>query len=71
MTLEENYKIEERSQIVIAEHGNIDKAIRYLQAELNSFNDMWSEYSCDCLGHGITCNQLLLTNLENKSNERP
>jgi len=69
MTLEENYKIEERSKIAITKHGSIDKAIRYLQSELNSFNDMWSKYSCECLGHGITCNQLLLTNLENKRNE--
>jgi tRNA(Phe) wybutosine-synthesizing methylase Tyw3 len=66
MTLEENYKVEERSNDAIKKHGTIDKAIAYLQAELNSFEDMWSEYSCDCLGMGITCNQLIINNLKHK-----
>lgn len=61
---EKNYKIKERAEENINEHGSINEAIKYLKAELNGFEDSWSMYSSDCLGHGITCNRLLISWLE-------
>lgn len=63
---EENYKVKERAENAIKEHGTIEKAITYLRLELNGFEDVWSSYSSDCLGHGITCNRLLISWLERK-----
>lgn len=63
-----NYRIKERAEEAIKEHGSIDKAIIKLKQELHAFEEMWSEFSSDCLGHGITCNRLLiryLTELKN------
>jgi len=67
-TLQTNYKIKERAEEAIKEHGSIDNAIKKLKQELHAFEDAWSKYSSDCLGHGITCNRLLgryLTELKN------
>jgi len=64
--LEENYKVKERAEKAVETHGSIEKAISYLKAELKGFEDMWSSYSSDCLGHGITCNKLLISWLERK-----
>jgi len=61
---ENNYKIKERAEDNIKKHGSIDKAIKYLKSELSGFEDSWSKYSSDCLGHGITCNRLLISWLE-------
>jgi hypothetical protein len=63
MTPEENYKISERSEDAIKTHGTIQKAIKFLKNELSEFENLWSKYSSDCLGHGITCNRLLIANL--------
>lgn len=63
-TLEKRYNVKERAEIEVKNHGSVDKAIKYLKAELNSYSDLWSEYSCDCLGHGITCTGLLIGWLE-------
>lgn len=63
---EQNYKVAERAKNSIKEHGTIDKAIIYLKSELKGFEDSWSLYSSDCLGHGITCNRLLISWLERK-----
>ena len=60
-TLDEKYKIKERAEVAVKKHGSIEKAINYLQSELNGFEDLWNAYSCDCLGHGITCNRLLVS----------
>jgi hypothetical protein len=65
--LEENYKVKERAEAQVKEHGSIDKAIRHLKAELNGYEDAWGMYSCDCLGHGITCTGLLIDWLERKT----
>lgn len=63
---EENYKVAERAEKVIKEHGTVEKAITYLKSELRGFEDSWSDFSSDCLGHGITCNRLLISWLERK-----
>jgi hypothetical protein len=63
---EQNYKIAERAEEAIKKHGTIEKAIDYLKSELKSFEDSWSSFSSDCLGHGITCNRLLISWLERK-----
>jgi len=65
--IEQNYKVEERAKNAVKEHGTIEKAILYLKSELNGFEDLWGMYSSDCLGHGITCNRLLISWLERKS----
>jgi hypothetical protein len=64
MTQEENYTIKERSIILIKEHGTVEKALSFLNADLNEMESMWSYYSCDSLGHGITCTRLLISYLE-------
>ena len=67
---EQNYKVAERAENAIKEHGTIEKAITYLKSELKGFEDSWSSSSSDCLGHGIICNRLLISWLERKrSNE--
>lgn len=67
---EQNYKVVERAENAIKEHGTIEKAITYLKSELKGFEDSWSSFSSDCLGHGIICNRLLISWLERKrSNE--
>ena len=58
MTQEENYRIKERAGESIKKHGGAEEAITYIKRELKEFEDMWAEYSSDCLGHGITCNRL-------------
>lgn len=63
---EKNYKVEERAEDAVKEHGTIEKALLYLKSELEEFEDSWGMYSSDCLGHGITCNRLLISWLERK-----
>ena len=62
--LEKNYKIKERAEDAVKIHGSIEKAINYLKSELESFNSYFIDYSYECLGHGITCNKLLISWLE-------
>lgn len=62
--LEKRYLIKERVQEKILEHGSIEKAIKYLEAELNGFENYWSSCSYDCVGHAITCNRLLVSRLK-------
>ena len=62
--LEKKYKVKERAEDAVHEHGSVEKAIKHLKTELKEWEDMWSEYSCECLGHGITCNGLLIDWLE-------
>ena len=63
---EKNYRISERADEAIQKHGSIDKAITFLKAELAGWEDAWGMYSSECLGHGITCNRLLINWLERK-----
>ncbi len=65
---EKKYKVVERAENDVKEHGSIEKAITYLKAELVNFENMWSKYSSDCLGHGITCTKLKIVYLERKIN---
>lgn len=65
MTSEEiRYKVKERAENDVKEHGSVEKALTYLRAELKEMDDLWSSYSCDCLGHGITCTALKISWLE-------
>ena len=61
---EENYKVKERAEAAAKEHGSVEEAIEHLKSELKDFEGFWSKYSSDCLGHGITCNRLLISWLE-------
>ena len=57
---EANYLVDVRSAKYVEQYGSIDKSIKVLEAENNSYNDMWSSYSSDCLGHGIQCTYLMI-----------
>ena len=57
---EENYKIKERSELAVKEHGSVEKALKFIKSELKDFEDSWGRCSSDCLSHGITCNRLLV-----------
>jgi hypothetical protein len=59
--MEKNYKIKQRAENAIKEHGSVEIAIKYLKSELNEYEYLWGMYSSDCLGHGITCNTLLIS----------
>jgi len=65
MTIEENYCIPQRAKEEVEKYGSVVNALKYLKAELNSYEGLWSEYSSECLGHGIICTKLLIKNLEN------
>ncbi|MCK9416522.1 hypothetical protein M0Q97_07695 [Candidatus Dojkabacteria bacterium] len=64
--LEKKYNIDVRANIVVLEHGSIENAISNLKIELEEYEKLWNKYSCDCLGHGIICNRLLINWLNNK-----
>lgn len=57
---EANYLVDVRSAKYVEQYGSIDKAIKVLEAENNSYNELWSAYSCDCLGMGIECTRLMI-----------
>jgi len=59
--LEAEYNIKERCEESIKEHGTPEAALEYLQHELNDIENMWSKYSSDSLGYGITCSGLMIT----------
>lgn len=61
---EKNYKVKERAETNVKEHGSVQKAIQYLKSELEEMESLWSKYSSDCLGHGITCTRLKIRWLE-------
>ena len=46
---EQNYKVAERAENAIKQYGTIEKAIDYLKAELNGFENAWGSFSSDCL----------------------
>lgn len=68
--VEINYKIRERSNLLIEKHGSIDNCISVLEEQLNEFEDSWSLYSSECLGHGITCTRLLINWLNRMKDEK-
>jgi hypothetical protein len=57
---EANYFVDVRSEKIVKEQGSIEKAIKFLQDELNSYEYLWGEFAYDCLGHAITCNRLMI-----------
>lgn len=61
---EEKYLIKERAEKDVKEHGSVQKAIEHLKIKLEEMEVIWGKYSCDCLGHGITCTQLKISWLE-------
>lgn len=61
---EENYLVKERAENDVKKHGSVRKAIECLKTELEEMEALWSRYSSDCLGHGITCTQLKVSWLE-------
>lgn len=62
--LEQSYLIDTRAIKLVNEHGTIPETIKYLKAELNEFDELWSMYSGDGLGHAITHNRLMINYLE-------
>jgi hypothetical protein len=69
--LEKRYLIEQRVKDRILEHGSVEKAIRYCKSELTECEDNWGSWSSDCVGHAITCNQLLIPRLTELLNQPP
>lgn len=61
---EENYKVKERTEADVIKYGSVKKALRHLKAELEEMESLWSMYSSDCLGHGITCTRLKISWIE-------
>ena len=61
---EENYLVKQRVETDVKKHGSVHKAIQYLKIELEEMELLWSKYSSDCLGHGITCTRLKISWLE-------
>lgn len=61
---EENYLVKQRAENDVKEHGSVQKAIEFLKKELEEMEVLWSTYSSECLGHGITCTRLKISWLE-------
>lgn len=68
--LEKNYNIKERAEKLIEQYTSAELAIKFLQTQLEEWEEFWSKYSSDCLGHGIICTELLITYLERNKNEK-
>jgi len=64
-TLEERYLVKQRAEADLKEYGSVDKAIKHLKTKLEEMESLWSKYSSDCLGHGITCTRLKIDYLTN------
>ena len=65
MDIYKKYLVEERSEKDVEKHGSKQNAIKHLKSELNELESLWGKYSCDCLGHAITCTKLKIEWLEN------
>ena len=61
---EKRYLVKERAENDVKEHGSVQKAIKHLKIELEEMEALWSRFSSDCLGHGITCTRLKISWLE-------
>lgn len=62
--LEKRYLIKERSFKLVLEKGSIDKEKKFLKEKIEEYENLWGLYSCDCLGHAIICNNLMLRYIE-------
>jgi len=69
-SVERDYRIAERADEAIKEHGSIESAISAIKIDLNDYESSWSKYSGDGLGHAITCNRLLLSWLKREKNDK-
>ena len=61
---EKRYLVKQRAENDVKEHGSVKKAIQHLKRELEEMEALWSRFSSDCLGHGITCTRLKISWLE-------
>jgi hypothetical protein len=61
---EKRYLVKERAENDVKEHGSVQKAIKHLKIEFEEMEALWSRFSSDCLGHGITCTRLKISWLE-------
>lgn len=61
---EKRYLVKERAENDVKTHGSVKKALKHLKTELEEMESLWSRYSSDCLGHGITCTRLKISWLE-------
>lgn len=61
--LEKSYKIDTRALAIVQKYGSTRKAIEHLTLQLEEYHSLWGQYSCDCLGQGIQCSQLLIEHL--------
>ena len=61
---EEKYLILKRVYLDIQRYGAIDPAVDALEKELEQYESLWSCFSSDSLGHGITCVRLKINFLK-------
>jgi hypothetical protein len=61
--LEKNYLIEQRTKDTIKKYGSVENALNFHKKELEEMEGLWSKYSGDDLGHGITCTRLIVRRL--------
>lgn len=61
---EKRYLVKERAENDVKEHGSVQKALKHLKTELEEMEALWSRFSSDCLGHGITCTRLKISWIE-------
>jgi len=64
-----NYNVKERSEESVMTHGSVKRAMNSIEKELGEYEDMWSEYSGDGLGHAIECLRLMVNYLDELSKE--
>ena len=64
MKLEEKYLIKQRVNEDIKKYGSTKNAISYLKKELKEYEDIFSNYYYDCVGHAIICTELKIKYLE-------
>lgn len=70
VTPEENYRVKERAENDVKRCGSIKDAIKFLEAELEEYESLWSSYSCESLGHAITCTRYKISFLKQHVNEQ-
>lgn len=67
--LEKNYKVKERFIGLFKKYRCVEKILSTLKAELKSYEDSWSGYSSDCLGHAIIFSRLMIGFIERNLNQ--
>lgn len=69
LEIEKKYLIKERAEADVIKYGSVDLAIKSLELELDEMESLWSAYSSECLGHGITCTKLKISWLDSLNKE--